>query len=52
MEKDICKVVAGIYAGKNLHNLTKEESYLVRMLEVCRYIIPNKPANGFVGKAV
>lgn len=51
MEKEICKAVAGIYAGKNWHHeLTGKERDLVRMLERCKYIIPNNPANGFVGK--
>ena len=52
MEKRICKLVAKIYAGKNWHHeLSSDEMGLVKMLEKSGYIVPNNPANGFVGKA-
>ncbi len=48
MEKEICKKVAEIYAGEDWHKLSPKEKELVRLLEKGGYIIPNKPANGFV----
>ncbi|KKP98929.1 MAG: hypothetical protein US71_C0001G0096 [Parcubacteria group bacterium GW2011_GWD2_38_12] len=51
MEKEICKMVAEIYAGKDWHKISVKEEKLVALLEKGGYTIPNKPANGFVGKA-
>lgn len=51
MEKEISKKAAEIYARKDWHKLSAEERDLVRMLERGRYILLNKPENGFVGKA-
>lgn len=51
MEKEICKRVAEIYAGRDWHKLSSEEKDLVKMLEKGGYVILNNPANGFVGKA-
>ncbi len=51
MEKEICKKVAMIYANKDWHKLSPDERGLVESLEKDGYIIPNNPANGFVGKA-
>ncbi|MCR4322850.1 MAG: hypothetical protein NUV61_02070 [Candidatus Azambacteria bacterium] len=52
LRKEICKKVAGIYAGKNWHHsLSIKERELVALLEKEGYIIPNIPANGFVGRA-
>jgi hypothetical protein len=50
MQKEICKKVAEIYAGKDWHKLSAKEKDLVKMLEKGGYIIPNTPANGFVGQ--
>jgi len=49
MKKKICKKVTKIYAGRNWHKLSSEEQDLVKLLEKGGYIIPNNPANGFVG---
>lgn len=51
IEKVICKTAAEIYAGKDWHRLLRKEVILVELLEEGGYIIPDKPANGFVGKA-
>lgn len=51
MSENICKKVAEIYAGKDWHKLSPKERNVVRMLEENGYIAPNKPENGFVGKA-
>ena len=51
MEKEICKKVSEIYAGRNWHKLSPDEKALVEMLRRGGYIIPNDPPNGFVGKA-
>ena len=51
MEKEICRKVAEIYAGKDWHKLSSKEHELVKLLEEGGHIIPNKPVNGFVGKA-
>ena len=51
MDKEICKLVARIYAGKNWHHdLSMKETRLVGMLEEAGYLTPAK--GGFVGKAV
>ena len=50
-EEEICKKVAGIYAGKDWHKLSVEEKELVALLEKSGYIISNDPADGFIGKA-
>lgn len=47
--KEICKMVAKIYAGKNWHKLSSKEKNLICLLEKFGYIIPNNPTNGFVG---
>ena len=50
MEKEISKKVAEIYTGKDWHKLSRKEEELVSLLEKGGYIIPNNPANGFVGR--
>lgn len=52
MGNEICKKVAEIYAGKDWHKLPPKEKELVKLLEKSGYIVPNKPANGFVGKTL
>ncbi len=50
MDKEIGKKVAEIYAGRDWHKLSSKELELVKLLEGAGHIIPNDPANGFVGK--
>jgi len=50
-EKEICKRLALVYADRDWHKLTTQEELLVRLLEIGGYTLPNKPANGFVGRA-
>jgi hypothetical protein len=47
--EEIIKKVVNIYAGRILDTLTTQEEELVKLLEKGGYIIPNNPANGFVG---
>lgn len=52
LEKEICKKTAEVYANKNWHHdLSAKEMKLVALLEKGGYIMPNIPANGFVGRA-
>ncbi len=46
----IAQLAAQIYAGQDWHALSKDEKELVELLENNSYLIPNQPANGFVGK--
>jgi hypothetical protein len=50
MEQEICKKAAEVFSGKDWYKLTTAETVLVEMLVQGGYIIPNSPANGFVGK--
>lgn len=51
MCEKIAQKAAEIIAGKDWHKLSNREHQLLEMLENEGYIIPNKPADGFVGKA-
>lgn len=46
------ELAALCYAGKDWHKLTPFETTLVDKLEGAGYLTVNKPANGFVGKAI
>lgn len=50
--ESICLELARLYSGRDWHALPFLQQKLVRDLEAIGYLIPNDPANGFVGKAV
>lgn len=51
MDKEICKLAAKVFAGKNWHHdLTADGHELVKKLEEAGYLTPAK--GGFVGKAI
>lgn len=50
MEKEICKIVAKIYADKDWHKLSSDEVKLVDSLKKAGYI--KATASGFVGKDI
>lgn len=52
MAEEVLKKVAKIYAGKDWHKLSANEKEVVKILEEGGYILPNSPADGFVGKAI
>lgn len=43
-------LMSQVYEGKDLHKLSMKEHELIRLLEEVGLILPNLPANGFVGK--
>lgn len=47
----ISRKAAEACAGEDWHRMSEAETMLVKVLEEGGYIIPNNPANGFVGKA-
>ena len=47
--RKIAEKAAEVFAGKDLHRLSLKESELVKLLEAAGLIVPNQPANGFVG---
>lgn len=50
-EEVICKKVAELLQGRDWHKMSLAEREIVKDLELAGWINPNKPANGFVGKA-
>lgn len=50
--QEITNVAARIYAMKDWHKLSVDEQNLVGLLELTGKLTVNKPANGFVGKAI
>ena len=47
----IAKQAALAMQNKDWHQLNYQEIQLCKLLEEAGYIIPNEPANGYIGKA-
>ena len=47
----IAKQAAKVMQHKDWHKLNYKEIQLCKLLEEAGYIIPNEPANGFIGRA-
>ena len=47
--QEIAKAAARLLHNRKLDQLSKAELELLSLLESSRYIIPNKPVNGFAG---